>query len=58
MTTTTVIVPPEATEILVDMCAWKRIARRNVGSITVIWCEGTPHEEREAIPFRRIDGWR
>jgi len=37
---------------------WKRAEKVNAKSVSVIWCEGTPQAEREAIPFSKITGIR
>ena len=37
---------------------WKTPVKVNAKSVSVIWCEGTPHAEREAVPFSHITGIR
>lgn len=45
-----------ATEILIHD-RWIPITRLNAKSVTVLW--GNPgNQERELVPFRRIEGWR
>ena len=37
---------------------WKTPVKVNAKSVSVIWCEGTPQAEREAVPFHKITGIR